>query len=131
MKQAKLRILVAGFSVGLMVSTANAANRTCTIYSDRDYGGSHWTLGHRDDMKMVNPPDVGISDGIHRFIYEPSWNDKVSSFKVGRGCTITLWEHVERGGHHFRSSRSYSYVGSGWNDRASEAECDCGGGANY
>ncbi|WP_246675317.1 peptidase inhibitor family I36 protein [Mesorhizobium sp. B2-3-4] len=131
MKRVNAYILAAGVAIGMLASAANAASRTCTIYSDRDFGGSHWTLGSGDDMKMVNAPDVGISDGIHRFIYEPSWNDQVSSFKVKRGCTITLWEHVDRGGHHFRSSSSYSYVGSGWNDKASEAECDCGGGANY
>ena len=130
MKLTKLCVLMASLSMGLSGTAVQAANRTCTIFQHRDFGGAHWTLGHRDDMKMVDEPDLGTSDGIHRFIYDPSWNDQVSSFKVGPGCTITLWEHVDRGGHHFRSSRSYSYVGDNWNDKASEAECDCGGGAN-
>ncbi|RQP24460.1 peptidase inhibitor family I36 protein [Piscinibacter terrae] len=104
---------------------------TCTIYEHRDYGGAHWTLRNGDDLKMVSAPDYGTSDGIHRFLYEPSWNDKVSSFKVDPGCTLTLWEHVNHGGHHFRSGKSYKYVGDGWNDKASEAVCECAGLPNW
>jgi hypothetical protein len=74
---------------------------------------------------MINPPDVGTSDAIHRFRYDNSWNDQVSSFRVSRGCTLTLWEDVGQGGHHFRSNRSYTYLGSNWNDKASEAYCEC------
>jgi syncollin len=129
------RILVFGvFVVISLVATARVAygsDRTCTIFNNRDYGGAHWTLHNGDDMKMINQPDVGISDGIHRFIYEPSWNDKVSSFKVGPGCTLTLWENVDHGGHHFRSNRSYKYVGDRWNDKASEAICECTGLPNF
>jgi hypothetical protein len=104
---------------------------TCTIFEHRDYGGAHWTLHNGDDMKMINAPDVGTSDGIHRFLYDPSWNDKVSSFKVDPGCTLTLWEHVNQGGSHFRADKSYTYVGDGWNDKASEAVCECTGMANW
>ena len=119
----------AAFITMFTVTAAQAA--TCTLYQDRDYGGSHYVLHNGDDLLMINPPDVGTSDGIHRFRYNSSWNDQVSSFKVGGGCTLTLWEHVNKGGAHFRSKRSYSYVGSGWNDKASEALCECAGLPNY
>ncbi|GJH22829.1 hypothetical protein CBA19CS22_39825 [Caballeronia novacaledonica] len=109
----------------------SAAYATCTLYQHRDYGGAHWTLQSGDVMKMVSAPPYGVSDGIHRFIYDPSWNDQVSSFKVSGGCTLTLWEHVDEGGHHFRSNRSYTYVGDGWNDKASEAICSCPGMPNW
>jgi hypothetical protein len=107
--------------------------RTCTLYEHRDYGGAHYTLRNGDVMYMVRNPDpgVGTSDAIHRFIYEPSWNDKLSSFKVQGGCTLTLWEHVNRGGHHFSANKSYTFVGDGWNDKTSQADCSCPGGANY
>jgi len=107
--------------------------RTCTLYEHRDYGGAHYTLRNGDAFYMVRNPDPGVgkSDGIHRFIYEPSWNDKLSSFKVEGGCTLTLWEHVNRGGHRFTANRSYTFVGDGWNDKASQADCSCPGGANY
>lgn len=105
----------------------NTAGRTCTIFEHRNYGGAHWTLHNGDDMQMIDQPDVGTSNGIYRLIYKSSWNDKVSSFKVGPTCTLTLWEHVNRGGHHFTANKNYSYVGDGWNDKASEAICECAG----
>jgi syncollin len=126
MKSTILSMLMASLAVGLLVITAHAQGaRTCTIFDHRDYGGAHWTLENGDDMKMINGPDAALSDGLHGFIYEASWNDKVSSFKVGAGCTLTLWEDVNNSGHHFRSNRSYKYVGSRWNDKASEAVCEC------
>ena len=133
MHRSKTRIAVTLASALALAGSAGiaAAGGTCTIYQHRDYGGSHWTLHNGDDMKMVNAPDYGTSDGIHRFLYDPSWNDQVSSFRVSGGCTLTLWEHVNYGGARFRSNRSYSYVGGGWNDKASEAVCECPGLPNY
>lgn len=101
--------------------------KTCTVYQHRDFGGAHWTLQDGDVLRMIRPPRLGTSDGIHRFIYEASWNDQVSSFKVGPTCTLVLWEHVNYGGHHFRANRDRSYVGDGWNDKASDAMCSCAG----
>ena len=120
-----------GTAAFVLLVGVSVANATCTIYQHRDYGGAHWTLQNGDDMKMIQEPDVGTSDGIHRFLYDPSWNDQVSSFKVNGACTLTLWEHVNQGGSHFRSTRSYSYVGSAWNDKASEAICECPGLPNF
>jgi hypothetical protein len=121
--------------LALSVSTVAVAapHPTCTLYQDRDFGGSHWVLLNGDDLQMINPPSVGTSDAVHRYLYNASWNDQVSSFRVSPGCTLTLWEDVGKGGHYFRSNRSYSYVGSAWNDKASEALCECqvAGGANY
>ena len=126
-------MIVTGLAGCVFAGAAQAAGRaaTCTIYEHRDYGGAHWTLRNGDDLKMVRAPEFGTSDGIHRFLYEPSWNDKVSSFKVDPTCTLTLWEHVDHGGHHFRSDRSYKYVGDRWNDKASEAVCECAGLPNF
>ena len=130
MKPVEMSVLAVGLAASLVANTAHAGG-TCTIYQDRDYGGSHWVLRNGDDMKMISVPDVGTSDGIHRFIYQPSWNDNVSSFKVEPGCTLTLWEHVDHGGHYFRSNKSYTYVGDRWNDKASEAVCECAGLPNF
>jgi len=107
--------------------------KVCTLFEHRDYGGAHYELGNGDVLYMIRNPDpsIGVSDGIHNFIYEPTWNDKTSSFKVQGGCTLTLWENVNRGGHHFSTNRSYTYIGDGWNDKASEADCSCPGLANF
>jgi len=127
----KIRTQTASDNRQALSRLARGASHTCTIFEHRDYGGAHWTLQNGDDMKMINPPNLGISDGIHRFIYEASWNDKVSSFKVGPTCTLTLWEHVDHGGHHFRTNKNYKYVGDSWNDKASEAICECAGLPNW
>jgi len=122
---------VASAAPGSGKNSGTPPSRTCTVYEHRDYGGAHWTLRNGDVLRMVRAPDVGTSDGIHRFIYQPSWNDKVSSFKVDPGCSLTLWEHVNYGGSRFRANKSYSYVGDGWNDKASDAVCECTGSANW
>ena len=102
------------------------ANAGCKIFEHRDYGGAWYNLKNGERMIMVDGNNCISSDGRNCGpIYYPEWNDDVSSFKVTRGCTITLWEHIHQGGAHFRSSKSYSYVGDSWNDKASEALCEC------
>ena len=127
--QTAFRFVVAALALGF--TSAGALGVTCTLYDNRDFGGSHYVLHGGDDLQMINPPSIGTSDGIHRFLYNRSWNDHVSSFKVDKGCTLTLWENVNQGGHHFRSNRSYSYLGGAWSDKTSEASCDCGVTANF
>ncbi|NDW04309.1 hypothetical protein [Jiella pacifica] len=110
--------------------TIPKARAGCTIYEHRDYGGASLRFGDFDRIRMVNGESVGCttnghSAGCESILYKPSWNDKVSSFQVGGGCTITLWKHINSGEPHFRSNRSYSYVGGAWNDQASEALCSC------
>lgn len=124
------RFLLVVMLVTGMTVTSSAAQAGCTIFEHRDFGGASWFLADGDTMKMVEgeticsttfghgPPDVCT-------FFEPSWNDAVSSFTVDPGCTITLWEHVNQGGAHFRTWQSYSYVGGNWNDEASEALCTC------
>jgi len=111
------------FSVIFAPAIANAG---CKIFEHRDYGGAWYNLKNGERMIMVDGNNCISSDGRNCGpIYYPEWNDDVSSFKVTRGCTITLWEHINQGGAHFRSSKNYSYVGDSWNDKASEALCEC------
>jgi syncollin len=112
------------------IVASGTAHASCTLYQHRDYGESKWTLRHLERMKMVNGESVGCTTnghggGCESIIYNASWNDHVSSFKVTSGCTLTLWQHVNAGGARFRSSKSYKYVGDAWNDEASEALCMC------
>ncbi|CCJ06009.1 hypothetical protein [Methylocystis sp. SC2] len=107
-----------------------SAQATCRIFQHRDYGGSGYTLHNFERMKMVRGESLGCTTnghggGCESTIYNPSWNDHVSSFRVKNGCTLTLWQHVNQGGARFRSNRSYRYVGDRWNDQASEALCTC------
>lgn len=115
--------------IGLILAPA-VANAGCTLFQHRDYRGSSYTLDHFERMIMVNGESLGCTTnghggGCESTTYEPSWNDQVSSFKVTPGCTLTMWQHINQGGARFRSSVSYKYVGSRWNDQASEALCMC------
>jgi hypothetical protein len=101
------------------------AEAGCRIFEKPDYGGAGYSLDNGERMIMV---DLGCSSSHgddNCPIYEGSWNDKVSSFKVSKGCTLTLWEHINQGGARFRSNSSYRYVGDNWNNLASEALCSC------
>jgi len=125
------RVAACALAFGL-ASAALSSQAGCRIFQHRDFGGSGYTLGHLDRMKMVRGESLGCTTngnggGCESTLYKPSWNDQVSSFKVTSGCTLTLWQHVNEGGARFRSSRSYSYVGDSWNDEASEALCICRG----
>ncbi len=107
-----------------------SAQAPCRIFQHRDYGGSGYTLHNFERMKMVRGESLGCTTnghggGCESTIYNSSWNDHVSSFRVKNGCTLTLWQHVNQGGARFRSNRSYRYVGDRWNDQASEALCMC------
>jgi hypothetical protein len=102
----------------------------CTVYQHRDYQGSRWHLNHDDALQVAGEPcGKSVSHGrAGRVHYQPSWNDKISSFKVTLGCTIRLWVHAQGcggAGATFTSDRSYKYVGSGWNDKTSFVECHC------
>ncbi len=124
------RVFAASLLAVISIAVPSAAYANCTIYQHRDYRGSHYSLGDGDGMKMVNGETLchsvshGSGGGSCTY-FEPSWNDEVSSFKVTNGCTLTLWQDVGKRGARFRSDRSYKFVGSGWNDVASEASCSC------
>ena len=108
---------------------ANAAG--CTVYQHRDYKGTPFHLDPGDRLQVAgercgSTQSHGTQKGRYR--YHPSWNDQISSFKVTQGCTITLWQHASGcrgGGAHFRTFKSYTYVGGAWNDKTSFVECDC------
>ncbi len=123
------RLVPPMLAAGLMLAPA-VADAGCRLFQHRDYGGSGYTLNHLDRMIMVEGESTGCTTnghggGCESTIYNASWNDQVSSFKVTPGCTLTLWQHVNQGGGRFRSSKSYLYVGGNWNDEASEALCMC------
>jgi hypothetical protein len=120
------RSLPAAMLLIAMTITPSVAQAGCTLFQHRDYGGSSYYLQDHDDMKMVDGESTGCQPSpCWSILFEPSWNDQVSSFQVDPGCTITLWQHVNQLGAYFRTWRSYLYVGDDWNDEASEATCTC------
>src|SRR5574337_346792 len=122
------RNFVSALVIGMTV-ISSSAYADCILFQHRDYQGARYALGDGDAMIMkkgeTTCTSVSHGSGGSCTYYEPSWNDELSSFRVTNGCTLTLYENFNRGGSHFRSNRSYKYVGSAWNDEASEAYCSC------
>jgi syncollin len=127
--RAATRVLAASLFAVISIAVPSTAYAGCTLYQHRDYGGARYGLDGGDGMRMVRGETIctAVSHGPGGgcTYSEPSWNDQVSSFRVTNGCTLTLWQHIDKRGARFRSDRSYKYVGSSWNDEASEASCSC------
>lgn len=126
-----LRIIIA---TGLSLAALPLAAQDCTVYEHRDYGGAKRGIDAGEVLAGLEDPGIGqsCSHSNCTIYWRPNWNDEISSFRVRKGCTITLSEHIDGGripprgyGGHFRSSKSYRYVGDRWNDEASLVECSC------
>ncbi|MDC0667686.1 hypothetical protein [Nannocystis radixulma] len=126
-----MRHLVASAALAatLIAQPLVAHAQGCTIYQHRDFGGSSWWFDDGDRMIMIEGEDLGCvnSEGgsCGYTYYEASWNDQLSSYTVEPGCEIWMWEDIDEGGAQWHSDRSYSYVGSDWNDEVSEVYCAC------
>jgi hypothetical protein len=124
---------VALFTLFVCGSSLGASAQDCRVFQHRDYGGASWGLLSGERLAGINSDINQTCSHVNCTIFwRPDWNDQISSFRVRSGCTITLWQHIDgsrlppRGyGAHFRSSRSYRYVGSRWNDQTSLVECRC------
>ncbi len=66
-------------------------------------------------------PDEQVSFRAGQF-----WNDRVSSVRVARGCTLVIYEHTRMDGDSAEVRRRIPNLGKGWNDRVSSAACFCG-----
>jgi hypothetical protein len=117
------------------LAVSDIAQAGCTLYQHRDYGGSSYALADNSSVVMANNAarcESTASGGRHGAgspggcqEEAPSWNDQVSSFRVSSGCTLTMWQHIGEGGARFVRSNNVKFVGSSWNDQASEARCSC------
>lgn len=129
MKMQKMKICL-----GMLVLAANfilvpaVVNAECRLYQHRDYRGSLKRMNNSYLIMKRDPtPNIGTTTNGHApdYFYDATWNDQVSSFKVDGGCTLTLWEDFNKGGMKWVTKKSYSFVGSKWNDEVSEALCSC------
>ncbi len=86
------------------------------LYEHNDYKGSYIILSYDRDVSNISYWHTNSGK---------SWNDKVSSLKVGKNTKLTLYEHKNYKGHHItfesnckniKNMPSLSKVG--WNDKA-------------
>jgi syncollin len=109
------KIVTLGFLCLLPVTNAWAS---CTLYEHRDFGGGKLFLSDNERVRMIN----NTGDGVYA---RPDWNDRVSSYRVGRNCTLFMWEHAYQGGWKLTRGGELSYIGNRRNDKVSEALCSC------
>lgn len=112
------------FFVAAFAAQPLAAFAGCTFYQHDFHRGSSWRLANNERMIMVRGQDVGTTNGSWTY-FRPEWNDKISSFKLEAGCTITLWEHADARGRRLETDKTYFSLGGRWNDRASDVSCRC------
>ncbi|MDC3988703.1 peptidase inhibitor family I36 protein [Polyangium jinanense] len=100
--------LVAWGALGL---AAQAQARTCAyLYDDETFRGE--VLEVQSGPKV---PDIGSQ-----------WNDRVSSWKVERGCTLTVWHDTNFGGSSTTLREGhYPFMRERWNNSISSYHCMC------
>jgi hypothetical protein len=101
------KAIVLAIILGIAAPVAQAQEFACTAYVDRDFRGAG---------KGLNP---GQSSSQTRI------NDKISSFRIVRGCRVVAYEHAEFRGPSAQWTQSVPYVGDNWNDLISSWRCLC------
>jgi syncollin len=94
--------------IGLDVRPAQAQAEACTAYEHANFGGRARTLPGNGSVRSS------------------ALSDKISSFKMIRGCHVEAFENANFKGASARWDRNISFVGSNWNDIISSWKCVCG-----
>jgi hypothetical protein len=107
----RLAILTVAASA-LMIGDTGAQyyGDACLMFEHAGFGGEVLPMG----------PDDQVSFQAGQF-----WNDRVSSVRVARGCSLVVYEHTRMEGDSAELPRRIPNLGKDWNDRISSAECFC------
>lgn len=100
-------------AVAAAVQVADAQSRAparCTMYEHSEFRGAVYSFREGLDIPRFR-----------------SWNDRVSSVKVFKGCRFEMFEHWDYQGRRVVYEGDLSYVGRAMNDRFSSARCSCPG----
>ena len=97
---------------GREVDNPNA--KRCIAYQHRDYKGASMTI------------TINSGRGSHGYKYVGSdWNDKISGFRIAKGCHVKAWQHRDFKGESTTFSGNVRYTGDLWNDQISSWMCYC------
>ena len=115
----------------LSAAMVTAVAAECIVYEHRDFRGARLVIGDQERVKMKRGESIGCTTNGHggacpSVSYRPDWNDRISSYKVARGCTLFMWEDFDAGGWKLtRTQPAFAYIGDRRNDEVSEAYCRC------
>lgn len=93
--------------IGLGMRAAQAQAWPCTAFEHANYGGQWRGLGAGGRTRMTG------------------MNDKISSFRIARGCHVEVYEHRDFQGPSARLQGDVPFVGQNWNDLVSSWACVC------
>jgi hypothetical protein len=99
--------LVGTAVVGLGVTTARVEEFACTAFVDANYRGASWGLSANGQASRTHA------------------DNKISSFKIVRGCHVDAYEHVNFQGPSSKWTGDVPFVGPNWNDLISSWKCVC------
>ncbi|RJG44756.1 MULTISPECIES: beta/gamma crystallin domain-containing protein [unclassified Mesorhizobium] len=106
------RVAIAAFASVLMVGSAAAQydeDAACVMYEHNNYRGRA--------LPMQSGQAVSFRNGQF-------WNDRVTSIRVARGCTLMAYQHSRMRGNEREFNRDDHNIGN-WSDGISSAECYC------
>lgn len=144
MKVFCFRPLVGAVLCGATMATSalaqSAPEGSCQIFVDVDYGGAGGNIvgtENSGDVVMFTTEAEAPADMVqflsgtvgYRVFYDPSWNQRISSVKVGQGCTLELHNSLVMNQGSTMPFASYTsdtaFIGDAENDKAQMAICRC------
>ena len=101
-------------------SQLEPASNEVIFYQHSNYGGYYFKWFYDRDAAYLTSYNMGSS--------QTSWNDQISSVKIGKDVCVTFWEHVKYAGAKIQMKadginiKKYASMPSGWNDKASSVK---------
>ncbi len=98
-------------------SAEEPAHNEVIFFEHTNYGGNYFKWYYDRDAAYLTSYNMGST--------QKSWNDQISSVKVGKNVCVTAWEHVNFKGVKIElkangsTQKNYSSMPSGWNDKVS------------
>ena len=98
-------------------STLEPSHNEVIFYEHNDFKGNYFKWWYDKDVRYLTSINMGSTS--------KSWNDQISSMKIGSNVCVTVWEHTNFTGIKIQmkadgsNKKEYKSMPSGWNDKVS------------
>ncbi|NPD17775.1 hypothetical protein HOY34_21655 [Xinfangfangia sp. D13-10-4-6] len=108
--------------------TSPGLGKGCQVFEHKDFKGRSYVMPSGVMLIAANDPGYRTTTNGHSFeyieVFSRRWNDDIGSVKMGPGCRVTLYEHVDKRGKSKTFAGNTARLGW-WNDEAGRASCLC------
>ncbi|MCL4065197.1 hypothetical protein M3484_01225 [Pseudomonas sp. GX19020] len=115
-------------SLPVHAETTPGLKNGCQVFEHKDFKGRSYVLTSGMMLIAADDPGYRSTTNGHSFqyteVFSRRWNDDIGSVKMGPGCRVTLYEHVDKRGKSKTFSGNTARLGW-WNDEAGRASCLC------